>query len=187
MKKIIETWTIETLKEDIKVGKNSLKKMKLLKQNEEKDLFFKLIKIDEFVEKFKYKNNKFSINTNDIEKLKSISQEEKQTLLDEKMMIEMFDENIKRIKLHLSTLSEKLKQMEDEEKSKAQIQQPAQQPPKETKSTAEQQKEMEFLLEYAKYLDEKRKQFDRDFDDIIKENLESAKKHLKKREKEKQS
>ena len=84
-------------------------------------------------------------------------------------------------------MSEKLKQMEDEEKSKAQIQQPAQQPPKETKSTAEQQKEMEFLLEYAKYLDEKRKQFDRDFDDIIKENLESAKKHLKKREKEKQS
>lgn len=185
MKKIIETWTIETLKEDIKVGRKALKKMKLLKLNEEKDLFFKLIKIDEFVEKFKYKNNKFSINTNDIEKLKSISQDEKQTLLDNKMMIEMFDENVKRIKAHLVILNEKLKQMEDAEKSKMQTQQPESEPLKGTKSTAEREREMEFLLAYAKELEEKRKQ--RDFDDIIKENLEISKKHLKKREKEKQS
>ena len=116
MKKVIETWTTETLKEDIKVGRKALKKIKLLKQNEEKDLFLKLIKIDEFVEKFKYKNNKFFINTNDIEKLKSISQEKKQSLLDQKMTIEMIDENIKRIKSHLSTLDDKLKQMERSKK-----------------------------------------------------------------------
>ena len=97
------------------------------------------------------------------------------------MMIELIDENIKRIKSLLSTLNEKLKQMEEVEKAKEQTKQDTQQKPAETKSAAEHEREMNFLLSYAKELEEKRKKMDsKTFDDVIKENLKNAKKHLKK-------